>query len=75
MSKRLWAAALAALALGVAPPSWAGEGECAGAGCANACPLAQQANQRRSHGEEAVVASAKMREEQVRVVLKNLSAL
>jgi hypothetical protein len=75
MKKRLWAAAIAATAILVSAPAGAGAGECAGAGCVNECPLAQQANQRRSYGEEAAVASARMRQEQVRVVLKNLSAL
>jgi hypothetical protein len=74
MSKRLLATLAAAIVLGWAVPA-ATAGECAGAGCVNACPLAKQVNQRRSHGEEAVLASAKVRQEQVRVVLKNLSAL
>jgi hypothetical protein len=76
MNKRLLATLGIAIALGWASPAArAGEGECAGAGCTNVCPLAVQANKRRSFGEEAVVASTKMRQEQVRVVLKNLAVL
>jgi hypothetical protein len=61
--------------VGATSPARAGEGTCAGAACVNECPLAQQANERRSFGGEAVLASKKAREEAVRVVLKNLSAV
>jgi hypothetical protein len=74
MSKRLLATLGMAIAFAWGGPA-AGAGECAGDGCVNACPLAHQVNKRRSFGEEAVIASGKMRQEQVRIVLKNLSAL
>ena len=54
----------------------AGEGKTlAGCGCDNACPLAQTANEHRSTGGEAVLASAKVRAEAVRVVVKNLASI
>lgn len=61
----------AALAL----PAAAGEKTLAGCSCTNACPLAQEANGRRSTGEEAVFASATARRELVRALVSNLSAL
>ena len=71
----LSATALLAVA-GLALPASAGEGKTlAGSGCVNACPLAQEANQHRSTGEEAVFASAMARRELVRTLVANLSAL
>ena len=70
---------LALLVLGlVALPAvaFAGDGKTlAGCGCNNACPLAQSANQHRSTGGEAILASAKVRTEAVVVVVKNLASI
>ncbi len=72
------ALSLAALLVGAgfAHGAFAGEGKVlAGCACANACPLAQEANAHRSTGEEAVFASAAARRELVRALVSNLSAL
>jgi len=70
---------LALLILGlVALPAvaLAGDGKMlAGCGCNNECPLAQAANEHRSTGGEAVLASAKVRTEAVRAVVKNLASI
>ena len=75
--KSLVLPALALLAtVGLALPASGGDGKpLAGCGCANQCPLAQEANQHRATGEEAVFASATARRELVRVLVANLSAL
>jgi hypothetical protein len=69
--------ALMLLALAAAPAvALAGDGKTlTGCGCANECPLAQAANERRSTGGEAVLASAKIRAEAVRVVVANLATI
>lgn len=75
--KSLVLSAVALLAtVGLASPAAGGDGKTlAGCGCTNACPLAQEANQHRATGEEAVFASATARRELVRVLVANLSAL
>lgn len=68
-----------ALALGwmavAAPLASAGDRPAlAGSTCANACPLAQQVNERRSSGGEAVLASSTARADFVRAVAANLKS-
>lgn len=51
-------------------------GDCiSGSGCANCCPLAQQANTRLSTGNEAPAVSATLRAEFVEAVLANLETI
>jgi hypothetical protein len=59
----------AALALFV-PAAFAGE---ACEDCQNCCPLAKQANQRRSTGGEAVLASKVVQKEEIARVVRNLA--
>lgn len=72
--KKLFAiAALAALAV----PALAGGERCLQSSyrCENACPLAQQANVRRSFGTEALVASKVARADLAEVVVGNLARI
>lgn len=46
----------------------------AGCSCVNECPLAQQANERRSSGGEAVLASSTVRADFVRALAANLKS-
>ena len=69
MTKKLFVlATLAALAL----PASAGMD---GFTCSNSCPLAQQANVRRSAGDEAAATSAIVRADIVRFVERNLERI
>ena len=58
-----------ALAL-FAPAAFAGE---ACEDCQNCCPLAKQANQRRSTGGEAVLASKVVQKDEIARVVRNLA--
>lgn len=72
--KKLFAlAALAALAV----PALAGGDKCLVSSyrCENACPLAKQANVRRSFGTEALVASKVARADLAAVVVGNLARI
>jgi hypothetical protein len=69
---RLAPLALAAVAT-LGSGALAGEGECGAFGdCRNACPLAKQANERRSTGTEAVLASKAVQKHEIARVLGNL---
>lgn len=70
MKKTLMWVALAAAAL----PAVAGE-SCEGFSCANECPLAQQANTRRSTGREAMSVSASLRATLAAQVERNLARI
>ena len=50
-------------------------GSVSGCDCSNACPLAQEVNTHRSTGAEAILASKFVRDDLVRVVMKNLATL
>lgn len=65
----LWAALAAAAA-----PALAGE-MCEGFSCSNECPLAQQANTRRSSGREAMTVSASLRATLASQVERNLARI
>ena len=70
--KKLFAmAALAALAI----PAVAGECLSSGYRCENACPLAEQANVRRSYGYEAALSSEIARADLSKVVVSNLARI
>jgi len=73
MKKLFAVAALAALAF----PALAGEERCLVSSyrCENACPLAKQANVRRSFGTEALVASKVARADLAEVVVANLARI
>jgi len=73
MKKLFAVAALAALAF----PAFAGEERCLMTSyrCENACPLAKQANVRRSFGTEAPVASKVARADLAAVVVGNLARI
>lgn len=66
--------ALALFAL-AAPLASAGDAALPGCACGNECPLAQAANERRSTGEEAVLASKTVRAETVRFLVRNLGTI
>ena len=70
MRKTLTLAAL--LLAAVAPAAWACDEF---ADCQNACPLAKEANQHRSTGTEAVLASALVQKDEIARVVKNLSRI
>ena len=76
MRKTLAAALVlvATAALGSFPSAGRAD-EVSGCGCSNMCPLAQEANKHRATGSEAVLASKIVRDDYVRVVLKNLATL
>lgn len=69
---RFLAALLVAAA--AAPFAFAGDKELAGCSCANECPLAQAVHSHRTWGEEAILASARVRTETVKVVVQNLKS-
>jgi hypothetical protein len=68
-------ALIAALVL-AAPAALAGDHQkLAGCDCQNMCPLAQTANEHRSTGGEAVLASATVRAEVAKTIAKNLASI
>ena len=73
MKKLFAVAALAALAF----PALAAEEQCLMSSyrCENQCPLAKQANVRRSFGTEALVASRVARNDLAEVVVANLARI
>jgi hypothetical protein len=73
MKKLFAVAALAALAV----PALAGGDTCLSTSyrCENACPLAKQANSRRSFGTEAYVASTVARADLAEAVVGNLAKI
>ena len=71
MKKLLAVAALAALTF----PALAGECLSSGYRCENACPLAEQANARRSFGYEALASSRIARADVSSVVVSNLARI
>lgn len=75
--RRTFAASLVLLAASavLSFPAVARAGEVSGCDCSNMCPLAQEANHLRSTGGEAVLASAIVRADCVKVVLKNLATI
>ena len=56
-------------------PSAGRADDVSGCGCSNMCPLAQEANKHRATGSEAVLASKIVRDDTVRIVMKNLATL
>jgi hypothetical protein len=73
MKKLFAVAALAALVV----PAFAGGDKCLVSSyrCENACPLAKQANYRRSFGTEALVASRVARADLAATVVSNLAKI
>ena len=68
--------ALIAALVVAAPVAFAGDPpKLAGCDCQNMCPLAQSANQHRSSGDEAVLASVTVRAEAAKVFAKNLASI
>lgn len=53
----------------------AGDRPLAGSSCANECPLAQAVHGHRTFGGEAVLTSARVRAETVKVVVQNLASI
>jgi hypothetical protein len=66
--------AVARAAAAAAMPAFAG-GACEGFGCSNRCPLAQQANTRRSNGREALTIAPTVRATLAAAVQKNLARI
>jgi hypothetical protein len=64
-----------AVAAAIALPALALAGESTGYRCTNQCPLAKQANEHRSRGEEAARGSETVRREVAKNVVSNLARI
>jgi hypothetical protein len=71
-----FAAALFLALPALAPAALAGDtGACSFGDCRNECPLAKQANERRSTGTESVLASKAVQQGEIARVLGNLARI